>query len=477
MPLIQTPNGENFQVHVVLFQTKDDLEQLGFNEEVAQRIEESDSARSIYRFFSTSHAMPNHKNLTQGVECVAVRLEKENEKNRLKGFRLIQELLRDKMQSVFIESNLEASADYAFLEGLSLSCHKPERLGENKPSSDNWTVGYRGNASNGALEALDILCEANFIARDLVNLPQNFLNPTTYGKRVKELGSELGFEVKLHDKSAIESMKMGGVLAVNRGSIEPPVFIEMHYCSSSSKNKKPTVLVGKGVTYDTGGLSLKPTKNSMDFMKADMAGSAAVVGTLCALARQKADCHVIGLVAATDNRPGGDAYAPGDVITMMDGTTVEVLNTDAEGRLTLADALHYAKQFEPKLVVDLATLTGSAVAALGGEAAALMTSCDQDITTTLIESADAVDERLVEFPLWECYGKSLKSDIADQKNVGSREAGLIIAGKFLEKYIDYPWMHIDIAGPSFNHQTKNYRGKGGSGYGVRLLLEFLKSWG
>ena len=477
MPLIQTPNGENFQVHVVLFQTTDDLQQLGFSKETVQRIEEADASRSLYRFFSASDAMPNKDDLDPSTECIAVHLNEDDEKNRVKGFRLVQELLRDKMQAVFIESTLDASADYAFLEGFSLSCHKPEHLGDNKPSSNNWTVGYRGKVNNDTLETLDILCESNFIARDLVNLPQNFLNPTTYGKRVKELGSELGFEVKLHDKAAIESMKMGGVLAVNRGSIEPPVFIEMHYCSASSKNKKPIVLVGKGVTYDTGGLSLKPTKNSMDFMKADMAGSAAVVGTLCALARQQADCNVIGLVAATDNRPGGDAYAPGDVITMMDGTTVEVLNTDAEGRLTLADALHYAKQFEPKLVIDLATLTGSAVAALGGEAAALMTSCDQEVTATLLESANAVDERLVEFPLWACYGKSLKSDIADQKNVGNREAGLIIAGKFLEKYIDYPWMHIDIAGPSFNHQTKNYRGKGGSGYGVRLLLEFLKSWG
>lgn len=476
MPLIQTPNGENFQVHVVLFQTNDDLLQLGFSKEVAQRIEEADSSRSIYRFFSMSDAMPNKDHHDPSTECIAVHLEEGDEKNRLKGFRLVQELLRDKMHALFIESNLDASLDYAFLEGLSLSCHKPERLGDSKSSPINWSVGYRGKVSSDALESLDIVCESNFIARDLVNLPQNFLNPTTYGKRVKELGSELGFEVKLHDKAAIESMKMGGVLAVNRGSIEPPVFIEMHYCSPNSKNKKPVVLVGKGVTYDTGGLSLKPTKNSMDFMKADMAGSAAVVGTMCALARQQADCNVIGLVAATDNRPGGDAYAPGDVITMMDGTTVEVLNTDAEGRLTLADALHYAKQFEPKLVIDLATLTGSAVAALGGEAAALMTSCEKDITASLVTSADSVDERLVEFPLWECYGTSLKSDIADQKNVGSREAGLIIAGKFLEKYIDYPWMHIDIAGPSFNHQAKNYRGKGGSGYGVRLLLDFLKSW-
>ena len=181
MPLIQTPNGENFQVHVVLFQTTDDLQQLGFSKETVQRIEEADASRSLYRFFSASDAMPNKDNLDPSTECIAVHLNEDDEKNRLKGFRLVQELLRDKMQAVFIESTLDASADYAFLEGFSLSCHKPEHLGDNKPSSNNWTVGYRGKVNNDTLETLDILCESNFIARDLVNLPQNFLNPTTYG--------------------------------------------------------------------------------------------------------------------------------------------------------------------------------------------------------------------------------------------------------------------------------------------------------
>ena len=476
MPLIQSSKGEKIQVRIYVFQTKEDLLGYGFNESVVAHIEESDKKRSSYHFLGFDEILSSSKNDEYVGEYFMLRLDTENEKNRNKAYQVVQELRRDKLYHLSIISNLSSSIDYAFLEGLSLSLHKPEKLGTSKKDEESWRISYRGNLTADQLNDLDIICESNFIARDLVNLPQNMLNPTSYGERVKELGNELGFEVKLYDKEAIQSMKMGGVLAVNRGSVEPPVFIEMHYASAESKDKKPVVLVGKGVTYDTGGLSLKPTKNSMDFMKADMAGSAAVVATMCALARQQANCHVIGLVAATDNRPGGDAYAPGDVITMMDGTTVEVLNTDAEGRLTLADALHYAKTFTPRLVIDLATLTGSAAAALGGEAAALMTSCDKDITSALIQAGDAVDERLVEFPLWECYGKSLKSDIADQKNVGSREAGLIIAGKFLEKYIDYPWMHIDIAGPSFNHQPTTYRGKGGSGYGVRLLLDFLKSW-
>ncbi|MGB0424733.1 MAG: leucyl aminopeptidase family protein, partial [Flavobacteriales bacterium] len=264
-------------------------------------------------------------------------------------------------------------------------------------------------------------------------------------------------------------------LAVNKGSIDPPTFSILEWKPKNAVNKKPIVLVGKGVVYDTGGLSLKPTANSMDFMKSDMAGSAMMAATVAAVAKNKLNVHVIALIPATDNRPSGNAYAPGDVITMYDGTTVEVMNTDAEGRLLLADALSYAKKFKPSLVMDAATLTGAAVRSVGTHASCIMSTCEDDTTSRLQKSGETTYERCIEFPLWDEYGKELKSEIADMTNLGGPLAGQITAGKFLEHFTDYPWVHIDIAGPSFLHAPQTYRPKGGTGVGVRLLYDFLKN--
>ncbi|MFL5729672.1 MAG: leucyl aminopeptidase family protein, partial [Cytophagaceae bacterium] len=231
--------------------------------------------------------------------------------------------------------------------------------------------------------------------------------------------------------------------------------------------------VGKGVVYDTGGLSLKPSE-SMSMMKCDMAGAAAVAATIYALAKNKIPLHVIGLIPATDNRPGENAITPGDVITMLSGGTVEVLNTDAEGRLILADALTYAARYKPQLVIDLATLTGSALRAIGKEGIVFMGNAAEKTKKSFSDSGYEVYERLVEFPLWEEYGKQNESDIADIKNLGSGEAGAITAAKFLEHFVDYDWMHLDIAGMAFLGGTDYYRGKNGTGVGVRLLYNFLK---
>jgi leucyl aminopeptidase len=224
--------------------------------------------------------------------------------------------------------------------------------------------------------------------------------------------------------------------------------------------------------YDTGGLSLKPTK-SMDTMKCDMAGSAAVSAALCAVATAKLPVHLMALIPATDNRPGGNAYVPGDVITMFDGTTVEVLNTDAEGRLILADALAYAKKFDPELVIDFATLTGSAVAAIGSQGAVAMEAKASEAFIKLQKHGEQVCERLVQFPFWDEYRDMLKSEIADLKNIGGPEAGAITAGKFLEHFTDYPYIHVDIAGPAYLERRDNYRGLGGTGFGVRLLFDYF----
>jgi leucyl aminopeptidase len=263
-------------------------------------------------------------------------------------------------------------------------------------------------------------------------------------------------------------------LSVNLGSVDPPSLTIMEYKPKKAVNKKPYMLVGKGVVYDTGGLSLKPSAG-METMKCDMAGAAAVGCTLYAIAKAGLPVHVIGLVPATDNRPGGNAYVPGDILTMHNGMTVEMLNADAEGRLILADALSYGKRYNPELAIDLATLTGNAAAAIGKFGIVAMGTADKKEFNELKKSGKRVNERLVEFPLWEEYGDSLKTEIADMKNIGGPYAGAITAGKFLEKFTSYPWIHLDIAGPAFLDSAYDYKTKGGTGVGVRLLFDFLSN--
>lgn len=309
--------------------------------------------------------------------------------------------------------------------------------------------------------------------RDMVNEPVSFLNATQLSLEIEALCKPLGCEVEIFNKSKIESLKMGGLLAVNQGSVDPPTFTEVIWKPENAINSKPYVLVGKGIVYDTGGLSLKPTQDSMDYMKSDMSGAAITAGVIAAIAANKLPVYIVALMPSTDNRPSGNAYAPGDIINMMDGTNVEMLNADAEGRMILADALTYAKRFDPELVIDVATLTGSASAAVGPHAFVAMGTASLEIKQKLQESADYVFERMVEFPLWDEYGEMLKSDIADIKNVGGKNAGAITGGKFLQHFTDYPWMHFDIAGVAFSKKNDSYRGKGGTGTGMRLLYKFL----
>jgi len=324
-----------------------------------------------------------------------------------------------------------------------------------------------------------VLAESVMTARDLVNLSPNDKTPTLLARFIEKSAKRYGYTASVWDKALIEEEGMRGLLAVNLGSIEPPTFTVMTWEPENAVNERPVVLVGKGVVFDTGGLSLKPTKDSMDAMKSDMAGAAAVIGTMEALARLEMPLFVVALIPATDNRPGEQAYVPGDVIRMHSGKTVEVLNTDAEGRMILADALSYAKTYKPALVFDLATLTGAAVIALGNWAAAAMTS----ETEGAAERMDAIEaagrrsgDRVHRLPMYEMYGKQIESDVADIKNVGGRAAGAITAGKFLEHFVDYPWIHLDIAGTSFLRQAQPYRPVGGTGFGVRLLVEFLREY-
>jgi leucyl aminopeptidase len=323
------------------------------------------------------------------------------------------------------------------------------------------------------IEELSHIVEGTFLARDLVNEPVSYLNTQQLSLEIKAIGKDAGFEVEVFHKSKIESLKMGGLLGVNKGSVDPPAFNVLEYKPAKAKNKKPYILVGKGVVYDTGGLSLK-SPSGMDKMKCDMAGAAAVIGAMYVIAKNKLPIYVVGLIPATDNRLNGNALAPGDIITILNGKTVEVLNTDAEGRLILADALSYASRYNPELVIDLATLTGAAARAIGKEGIVFMGTASKKVKNELLDSGDQVYERLVEFPLWEEYGKSIESDIADIKNLGESDAGAISAGKFLEHFVDYDWLHLDIAGPAYINSQDTYRSKNATGVGVRLLYNFLK---
>lgn len=330
------------------------------------------------------------------------------------------------------------------------------------------------DATDADIQWLQVVVNAVFEARNLINEPVITLTATQLGEEAKRLGQIHGFKTEVLNMQKIQALKMGGLLAVNSGSQEPPTFTIMEYKGAGAKNEQPIVLVGKGVVYDTGGLSLKPTAGSMDSMKSDMSGAAATIATLSAIAAAKLPVYVVGLVPATDNRPGENAYTPGDVITMGSGKKVEVLNTDAEGRMILADALHFAKKYNPQLVIDLATLTGAAAVAIGKYGVVAMGTASDEVFGALQKSGEAVHERLARFPFWEEYDELIKSNIADIKNIGGREGGAITAGKFLAHFIDYPWIHLDIAGPAFLEADDHYRLRGGTGVGVRLLTHFLK---
>lgn len=401
------------------------------------------------------------------------------EEIRKAGFNIQNELVSHGIESIsLVHESGNCSYSLALVEGISLSNYQFLKYfsdAKNKKHSLREIKIFCKCIEKGAIDELQILIDAVYKTRDLVNEPLSYLTAARLAEEITILGEEAGFSVEVLNKKKIESLKMGGLLAVNKGSIDPPVFCILEYKAEDFKNSKPVIVVGKGIVYDTGGLSLKPTPDSMDYMKCDMSGAAAVTGLFYSVAKNKLPLHIIGLIPATDNRPDGNAYVPGDVITIHGGTTVEVLNTDAEGRLILADALSYAKRFKPELLIDVATLTGSAQNTFGNIAMAGMGNAPSDVIDSLISAAYLVNERIAMMPFWKDYGEMLKSDIADLKNIGGKYAGAITAGKFLEYFTDYNYIHLDIAGVAFNKKCDSYRGKGGSGIGVRLLYNFLKT--
>ncbi len=325
-----------------------------------------------------------------------------------------------------------------------------------------------------ALTKGEIVMQGVNFAKDLQNEPGIKLTPNELANRVKSALSKAGVKIKIYDEKEITRRKMGGLLAVGMGSENPPRFIIMEYNSGAKGKKKKIALVGKGVTFDSGGISIKPAQN-MGYMKADMSGAAVVAGTILAAAKAKLPVNILGVIPTAENMLSGKAMRPGDIVKTSSGKTIEVDNTDAEGRMILADALHYASLQEPDVIIDLATLTGACVVALGEFIAGIFTK-DQKLSDNLFKLGLKTYDRLWPLPMWDDFHEQNKSDVADVKNVGGKWGGAITAAKFLENFVDskIPWVHLDIAGPSILNGSNNYSKKFMTGFGVRLLFEYLQ---
>lgn len=316
------------------------------------------------------------------------------------------------------------------------------------------------------------LAEAVETVRNLGNAPANLMTPAELASRAEQVCKRVGVKCTVYGKREIARMKMGGLLAVNRGSDEEPRFVVMEY--APRKAKKHVALVGKGITFDSGGISIKPAEK-MEEMKFDMCGAAAVVGIIEAAAKLALPVKITAVFAATENLPSGSAYKPGEIITMMNGKTVEIVNTDAEGRMVLGDALHYVSQLKPDHVIDYATLTGACVVALASEAAGLFSS-DDELARKLIESGERVGERLWRLPAWDEYKELIRSEWADMKNSGGRWGGAITAAVFLKEFVDCSsWAHLDIAGTAYAESENAREARGATGAGVRVTIDFLRS--
>jgi leucyl aminopeptidase len=430
-------------------------------------------AKDEYVFINTYNKCTYLIRLKEGISRYRIREELRKTSYNLR--RLIK--ANNHSELVITSENAYNGAVEDFAEGLLLSFYSFDKYKTKAEEGANQNYPARlllhGDIADPEIKWLVELTNAVYFTRDLIHEPVNYLNATALAREIKKIGDLAGFNVEVLTKGKIEALKMGGLLAVNKGSVDPPVFCILEWKPENCLNKNPIVLVGKGVVYDTGGLNIK-TGEYMTGMNGDMAGAATVTGVLHTIASTGIPLHVIGLVPSTDNRPGGNAYAQGDIITMHNKLTVEIGNTDAEGRLILADAISYASKYSPELIIDIATLTGSAAMTFGNQAIAVMTNADRKFINLLAECGNDVYERIAELPFWDEYGELLKSDIADLKNIGGREAGAIIAGKFLEKFAEFPLIHLDIAGTEMLKKDDYYRLKKGPASGLRLLSTFLR---
>ncbi|MCB9206652.1 MAG: leucyl aminopeptidase [Ignavibacteriales bacterium] len=399
---------------------------------------------------------------------------------------LIQKIEKDNFSSLYI--NIPKHKEYSeffdnegyfyqtFCEGILLGNYNFDHYKKDKKKPQNLNVFFIVNNNKLFQKSLikaEKIISGVFFTRDLVNEPANSLTPAEFAKRVKSEFRNSKVSIKIFDEKELHKRKMNAILSVGKASDNKPKLIVAHYKPRSKSNYK-IALVGKGVTYDTGGLSIKPTKGMLE-MKADMAGGGTVFGILKAAEKLEIPFEIYGIVPAVENAISGNAYKPGDIISTSTGKTIEVKDTDAEGRIILADALEFASQLKPDEIIDFATLTGAVAVALGLFTSGLFTKNDK-ISEQLIKASEQTYEHIWQLPFWDEYNKLLESKIADISNLGPRWGGAITAGKFLEFFVDekIPWAHIDLAGPALEHELTNYSKDYCTGYGVRLICKYLE---
>ena len=396
--------------------------------------------------------------------------------------KLCRQACAEKHTRVQIDAKtMDAAALLAFVDGLQLANYSFDRYKSKTPTHLTHINIVSGKLKQSQLDEQLRLWNRLFWCREWVNLPVADLNAVRFADELQAVADDLHVKCEVFDKKAIEAMGMGGLLAVNKGSVDEPRLVVLEYNGQTEKprtrkSKNPICLVGKGIMYDTGGLNIKPN-DYMQEMKSDMAGAATMASVLFAAADNALPIHLVAVLPLTDNRPGFNAYAADDILTMYDGTTVEVVNTDAEGRLILADALAYAvKRLNPSLLIDAATLTGAAVRAIGTYGIAAVQQHADKTMQRLKEVGEKVHQRIAELPFWKDYDELIKSDFADIKNCGPGNAGTITAGKFLAHFVkETPYIHLDIAGVAYFTKAQAPYGTGASGYGLRLLYDFLKN--
>jgi leucyl aminopeptidase len=337
-------------------------------------------------------------------------------------------------------------------------------------------AGEESAAAERGAKLGEVVARGVVLARDLANRPGNALVPATLGEVASAIGAAHDIEVTVLGPDALREQGFGGIIGVGQGSANPPRFIIMEYGAQHSGQGQTICLVGKGITFDTGGISIKPA-DSMELMKMDMGGAAAVLGAMQVLGELKLPLHVVGLIASAENMPSSTAFKPGDILKTLSGKTIEVINTDAEGRIVLADALFYAQRYQPAAIIDLATLTGAIMVALGPHAIGLMSNNDE-LARRVLEAGTASGERAWQLPLWDPYREMVKGDVADVKNSTGRPGGSITAAAFLNTFVDdYPWVHLDIASTAWTDaKPRAYTPKGATGVGVRLLIQLLRDW-
>ena len=374
---------------------------------------------------------------------------------------------------------IQAAAEACLLALYQFNEHKTDSDDEDeKKQIESMTFLVENEHSRTTIEEAvqrgEVIAKGTLLARDLSNQPANHLTPTQLAEKAETVADSTGLDCQIFDKATLKEKGFRTLLAVAQGSVEEPRFIVLEYVPDG-EGQDTVVLVGKGITFDTGGISLK-SGGGMHEMKHDMSGAAAVIGAMQAIGQLKPNVRVIGVVAATENMPSGTAIKPGDVVTSYGGKTIEILNTDAEGRLVLADALGWSAQYNPKGVIDLATLTGAVITCLGHIAAGAM-GTDPELMEKVKAAAVKTHERVWELPLWDDYDEGVKSKVADVQNIGDGGAGTIAGGAFLKKFAEgYPWVHLDIAGTAWGMKGSSYIPEGASGYGVRLLVQLVEDW-